>query len=128
MRAPSRGVSGLSLPWLPSVCPPARRQHRACHGNQAAPRVRLPNLENPGTGIPRTRSRPTPRRTPPAGISCASRANVMIDLGTRYLGLEFASPLVMSASPLSEELDNIRRAEDAGAGAVVLPSLFEEQL
>jgi dihydroorotate dehydrogenase (fumarate) len=52
----------------------------------------------------------------------------MIDLGTRYLGLELASPLVMSASPLSEELDNIRRAEDAGAGAVVLPSLFEEQL
>jgi len=52
----------------------------------------------------------------------------MIDLGTRYLGLELASPLVMSASPLSEELDNIRRAEDMGAGAIVLPSLFEEQL
>ena len=52
----------------------------------------------------------------------------MIDLGTRYLGLELTSPLVMSASPLSDELDNVRRAEDAGVGAVVLPSLFEEQL
>ena len=52
----------------------------------------------------------------------------MIDLSTRYLGLELANPLVMSASPLSERLDNIRRAEDAGAAAVVLHSLFEEQL
>jgi dihydroorotate dehydrogenase (fumarate) len=52
----------------------------------------------------------------------------MIDLGVRWLGLPLASPLVMSASPLSEDLDNLRRAEDAGAGAVVLHSLFEEQL
>ena len=52
----------------------------------------------------------------------------MIDLSTRYLGLSLANPLVMSASPLSEELDNIRRAEDEGAAAVVLHSLFEEQL
>jgi dihydroorotate dehydrogenase (fumarate) len=52
----------------------------------------------------------------------------MIDLATRYLGLELGSPLVMSASPLSESLDNLRRAEDAGAGAVVLHSLFEEQM
>ena len=52
----------------------------------------------------------------------------MIDLGTRYLGFELRSPLVLSASPLSEDLDTVRRAEDAGAGAVVLHSLFEEQL
>jgi dihydroorotate dehydrogenase (fumarate) len=52
----------------------------------------------------------------------------MIDLATRYLGLELGSPLVMSASPLSESLDSLRRAEDAGAGAVVLHSLFEEQM
>jgi dihydroorotate dehydrogenase (fumarate) len=52
----------------------------------------------------------------------------MIDLATRYLDLELRSPLVMSASPLSEEIDNLRRAEDAGAGAVVLHSLFEEQV
>ncbi len=52
----------------------------------------------------------------------------MIDLSTRYLGLPLANPLVMSASPLSEDLDNIRRAEDEGAAAVVLHSLFEEQL
>jgi dihydroorotate dehydrogenase (fumarate) len=52
----------------------------------------------------------------------------MIDLATRYLGLDLVSPLVMSASPLSENLDNLRHAEDAGVGAVVLHSLFEEQM
>jgi dihydroorotate dehydrogenase (fumarate) len=52
----------------------------------------------------------------------------MIDLTTTYLGLPLESPLVLSASPLGESLDVLRRAEDAGAGAVVLPSLFEEQM
>ena len=52
----------------------------------------------------------------------------MIDLTTRYLGLSLTSPLVASASPLGERLDTICRLEDAGAAAVVLPSLFEEQI
>jgi dihydroorotate dehydrogenase (fumarate) len=52
----------------------------------------------------------------------------MIDLSTRYLGLNLRSPLVSSASPLTQEISNIRRLEDAGASAVVLSSLFEEQL
>ena len=52
----------------------------------------------------------------------------MIDLSTRYLGLPLGSPLVASASPLCESVDNIRAMEDAGADAVVLHSLFEEQL
>src|ERR1700751_30272 len=52
----------------------------------------------------------------------------MIDLGTRYLGLRLRSPIVPSASPLMEKIENIRRMEDAGAGAVVLHSLFEEQI
>lgn len=52
----------------------------------------------------------------------------MIDLSTKYLGLNLRTPLVASASPLSQELDSIRRLEDAGASAVVLYSLFEEQL
>jgi dihydroorotate dehydrogenase (fumarate) len=51
-----------------------------------------------------------------------------MDLTTSYLGLTLRNPLVPSASPLSEEIDNIRRMEDAGAAAVVLHSLFEEQL
>lgn len=51
-----------------------------------------------------------------------------MDLTTTYLGMTLRSPLVPSASPLSEEIDNIRRMEDAGAAAVVLYSLFEEQL
>jgi dihydroorotate dehydrogenase (fumarate) len=51
-----------------------------------------------------------------------------MDLTTNYLGLQLRSPLVISASPLSEDVDNIRHMEDAGASAVVLYSLFEEQL
>lgn len=51
----------------------------------------------------------------------------MIDLTTTYLGLKLRTPLIPSASPLSQELDSIRRLEDAGASAVVLYSIFEEQ-
>jgi dihydroorotate dehydrogenase (fumarate) len=52
----------------------------------------------------------------------------MADLRTRYLGLELRSPLVASASPLTGSLDGLVRLEAAGVGAVVLPSLFEEDL
>ena len=52
----------------------------------------------------------------------------MIDLTTSYLGLTLKSPLLASASPLCESVDNLRRMEDAGIAAAVLPSLFEEQL
>ena len=51
-----------------------------------------------------------------------------IDLSTSYLGLKLKNPLVASASPLCEDLGNIRRLEDAGASAVVLQSLLEVQL
>ncbi len=51
-----------------------------------------------------------------------------MNLTTRYLGLDLRTPLVPSASPLSEDLGNLRRMEDAGASAVVLHSLFEEQI
>ncbi|HUD23908.1 MAG TPA: dihydroorotate dehydrogenase-like protein [Acidobacteriaceae bacterium] len=52
----------------------------------------------------------------------------MIDFSTRYLGLKLNGPIVVSSTPLSESLDNIRRMEDVGASAIVLTSLFEEQL
>jgi dihydroorotate dehydrogenase (fumarate) len=51
-----------------------------------------------------------------------------MDLSTTYLGLSLKNPLVPSAGPLTGELDSLRRLEDAGAAAVVLPSLFEEQI
>ena len=51
-----------------------------------------------------------------------------MDLSTNYLGLKLRTPLVVSASPLSEDVDNIKRLSDAGAAAIVLYSLFEEQL
>ena len=51
-----------------------------------------------------------------------------MDLSTKYLGLTLKNPLVVSASPMSEDVDNIRKMEDAGASAVVLHSLFEVQI
>lgn len=51
-----------------------------------------------------------------------------MDLSTTYLELELANPLVVSASPLSRSLDSARRLEDAGAAALVMYSLFEEEL
>jgi len=52
----------------------------------------------------------------------------MIDLTTTYLGMELKHPVVPSASPLSDDLDGIKRLEDAGAAAVVMHSLYEEQI
>jgi dihydroorotate dehydrogenase (fumarate) len=51
-----------------------------------------------------------------------------MDLSTRYLGLQLSHPVVASASPLTSTVDGIRALEDAGAAAVVMPSLFEEQI
>jgi dihydroorotate dehydrogenase (fumarate) len=51
-----------------------------------------------------------------------------MDLRSRYLGLSLRTPLIASASPLSADVGVIRQMEDSGAGAVVLPSLFEEQI
>ena len=52
----------------------------------------------------------------------------MPDLTTTYLGLQLKNPLVASASPLSKKMDSVRRIEDAGAAALVMYSLFEEQI
>ena len=51
-----------------------------------------------------------------------------MDLSTNYMGLKLKSPLVPSASPLSRDIDTVKRLEDAGASAIVLYSIFEEQL
>jgi dihydroorotate dehydrogenase (fumarate) len=51
-----------------------------------------------------------------------------VDLSTSYLGLELPHPFTPGACPLTFELDSVRRLEDAGAAAIVMPSLFEEQI
>ncbi len=51
-----------------------------------------------------------------------------MDLKTKYMGLELNSPLVPSSSPLTGEIEGVKKLAEAGAGAVVLPSLFEEQI
>jgi dihydroorotate dehydrogenase (fumarate) len=53
---------------------------------------------------------------------------VSADLSTKYLGLSLPHPIVVSACPLTESADDLRRLEDAGAAAAVFPSLFEEQI
>ncbi|MDF1663106.1 MAG: dihydroorotate dehydrogenase-like protein [Planctomycetota bacterium] len=52
----------------------------------------------------------------------------MVDLSCTYLGLELSNPLVIGASPLTRDLSMAKELEEAGAAAIVLPSLFEEQL
>jgi len=51
-----------------------------------------------------------------------------VDLRSRYLGLELKNPIVAAASPMTGSLDRLKRLEDAGVAAVVLPSLFEEEI
>src|SRR5439155_17201394 len=51
-----------------------------------------------------------------------------VDLTTRYLGLNLRTPIVASAGPITAEFEGLLRLERAGAAAVVLPSLFEEQI
>jgi len=52
----------------------------------------------------------------------------MVDMSMQYLGMKLSGPVAVASTPLSESLDNVRRMEEAGAAAVVLTSLFEEQL
>ena len=51
-----------------------------------------------------------------------------VDLRTRYLGIDLGSPIVPSASPIGQRMETLVAVQDAGAGAIVLPSLFEEQI
>jgi len=51
----------------------------------------------------------------------------MIDLSSNYLGLSLKNPLVASSSPLTDNFDDVRRLEDAGVAAIVLPSRSEER-
>src|SRR5476651_1279742 len=51
-----------------------------------------------------------------------------MDLSTTYLGLKLPHPFIAGAGPLSEHLDSVKRLEDSGAAAIVMHSLFEEQI
>jgi dihydroorotate dehydrogenase (fumarate) len=60
--------------------------------------------------------------------SGVGKEDYFMELGTRYLGLQLKNPLVASASPLGHDVDNIRKLEDNGAAAIVLPSIFQEEI
>ena len=68
------------------------------------------------------------RQSTPKPSSGRSIAAGEVDLSTNYLGLQLKSPLVASAGPLSQNVDGVKALADAGVGAVVMYSLFEEQL
>ena len=51
-----------------------------------------------------------------------------LDLSTTYMGMKLPHPMMAGASPLSDELDTVKQLEDAGSAAIVLRSLFEEQI
>src|SRR6188472_590515 len=60
--------------------------------------------------------------------SAESPTTASVDLSTSYMGLRLRHPFMAGASPLSAHLDGVRRLEDAGTAAIVLHSLFEEQI
>jgi len=61
-------------------------------------------------------------------MTASANRNSSIDLSTRYLGLELPHPFMPGASPMVDDMDTVRRLEDAGAAAIVMHSLFEEQI
>ncbi len=61
-------------------------------------------------------------------VLASNRKGAIMNLTTTYMGLELANPLMSGASPLADDLDTARRLEDAGASAIVMRSLFEEQV
>ena len=83
-----------------------------------------PRKRSTSGGTPTSRWPPTDPGTPRR----RAQGTRLMDLTTTYMGLELRNPLVASASPLSNTLDGIRRLADAGVGAIVLYSLFEEQV
>ena len=109
----------------PRFLEPAR-EGRA-RGEEPLPGVREPREAD---DRPRGRSAGALRRFPPR--PCRRRAGrpeeTTMDLTTRYLGLTLPHPFMPGASPMVDDLDLVRRLEDAGAAAIVMHSLFEEQI
>ncbi|MBP1705937.1 MAG: nifJ, partial [Chloroflexi bacterium] len=116
-------------------CPdPARAGGRARRPRPGGRRRALAVLRAAGGHSPgraaRAPQRPgrDARRRWPRRRNGRGGAGMSVDLRTRYLGLELRSPLVASPSPLTFELDTVQRLEEAGVAAIVLPSLFEEEI
>ena len=112
---PARGlhVSGAALSHARRT--PSRPRPSACTG--------WPSRRSISAGTCTRRWRPAAR-----AVRRRRAQGRPMDLATHYMGLTLRNPLVASASPLSQTVDGVRRLADAGVGAVVLYSLFEEQL
>src|SRR5579862_4968482 len=68
------------------------------------------------------------RKSRPRNWNQSPPEGTMIDFSTNYLGLKLKGPIVVSSTPISESIENVCRMEESGASAIVLTSLFEEQL
>src|SRR6516225_9914115 len=68
------------------------------------------------------------RRTVAPLVVYCTEEPMSVDLSTVYLGIPLAGPFIAGASPLGDHMDTVRRLEDAGCAAIVLHSLFEEQI
>ncbi len=117
----------------------AAATHLACRVHQPGVALPLADEYRPGRGRTATRAGGAGARSALGrvrGDGNPGRATLrrrraqgtLMDLSTDYMGLVLRNPLVASASPLSRTVDGVRRLADAGVGAVVLYSLFEEQL
>src|SRR6185503_13531872 len=103
--------------------PPARRTPRAPCGGFRRGAGFPPSAPRDTAQMARNRN---PRRAQRAGTRSAQE--VVMDTTTSYLGLRLAHPFIVGASPMGYSLDTIKRLEDAGCAAIVLHSLFEEQI
>ena len=118
--SPRPRIAARRLPQARAALPRAR-ERRPGRGRAAA-------RPGPGGGRPalgRLRGDGDPGR---AALPRRRPQGALMDLSTSYMGLALRNPLVASASPLSQTVDGVRRLADAGVGAIVLFSLFEEQL
>ncbi len=102
-------------------------RHRAAHDPPPTDLPR-PGPRRAARGRDRRRVPPRRGRHPSQGRGPRRGDQPMTDLTTSYLGLELRSPIVASASPLNGDPDRARQVEDAGAAALVMPSLFEEEI
>src|SRR5262245_1674568 len=142
-RAPAaRRRHGL-LAALPIRSPPGSARRNGAGSRLAAAEIRRRAADGARIALPADRSAgPRTLRnaggsgSPPDRETCrvlsragrARRTRRVMELSTRYLGLMLPHPFVSGASPLAGDLDGVRGLEDAGAAAIVLPSLFEEDI
>ena len=113
------------------VALPHGRARRSRRVTRSSSRSRRRRRERRYVGLPAARrdhACPRSRRRPTARARRADRKEEYMDLSTTYLGMRLPHPLIVGAGPLSDDLGRVKALEDAGAAALVLRSLYEEEI